>query len=341
MLVGWWRENRAIWPSSLDGRSHTPCSSESLHRKARAVCTRSTTALLHFIFGIQLGFKTPNPKGLGTTWIHSFFWSRGSPPCCPSVLCPKKQSHACTVHRMYFATPGKAPIKLFTLCRHHGPLPLKGHLLVPTGFFVLGETNAFSQCDPEDLYTTLCILWLAPSSPGAWATAPLHWKSHTCDTQISSLTSLQCGEIFLCRPKRERTLSQPLSLSLSFLSLQKGLPSFCSMSFSLPQLPSMHSHTSHSPFKSWRSCFQNSYRFPGCSKWSDYNTAVTGVFDSCVWQLCWAVLRKALGPPLLCHLNSPYVVPQLYPFLIILKSRQAKSKPFQELLMRDIHIAPT
>lgn len=207
---------------------------------------------------------------------------------------------------MYVATPGKAPIKLFTLCRHHCSLPLKGRLLVSAGFFVLGEAigNAFSQYDPEDLYATLCILWLASSSPGAWATALLHWKSHTsktCDTQISSLTSLQCGEIFLCRPNT--VLSQPLSLSFPFLSLQKGLPSFCSMSFSLPQLPSRHSHTSHSPFKSWRSCFQNSYRFPGCSKWSDYNTAVTAVFEK-------------RGKPSVPHFSAILTLPMLYPNFI-------------------------
>lgn len=71
--------------------------------------------------------------------------SSGLESCCTVTndLCPKKQSHACSVHGIYGVAPGKAVSYLSTLCVHLRALPMKGHILAPTGSFVLEEATIY------------------------------------------------------------------------------------------------------------------------------------------------------------------------------------------------------
>lgn len=201
-------------------------------------------------------------------------------------------------------------------CARLCPLPMKGHLLAPTGSFVPGEPkyplpNVLQEGEqflPVWSRRSLLHFVGAPGPelsfpPGAQATALLLWKSLTSKPQSLSYThclqrtwGTQFPCLLVCGPRGVlvRTWS-PFSQPVHSLHLPpQKLPSVPLQlsSFSLPQIHLLL-HTSHLPHylpPTWRSFFQSSDWFPGCPKYSDLNTAV---FDG-----------KPRVPLLLCHLNS-------------------------------------
>ena len=141
----------------------------------------------------------------------------------------------------------------------------------------------------RDFYTTLCTLGPAASSPGTQATPPLWRKSSTSKTSVWA-TEAACKKrtgthstshspvfgperFFSCANSMLHFLIH--SLSLPFVSPQKGFPPLCiSAVFS----PPVHIHTlwirQTVSFWLWRSFCHSTDLFPGCSKLSDVTTAV-------------------------------------------------------------------
>ena len=89
----------------------------------------------------------------------------------PPMLCSAfshKGPHACRVHRIC-GGDSKKQTRLYTLCLHLFALPMKGCLLAPARYFVVGQAmihslkctprkGMISPSEPREPYTTLCSL---------------------------------------------------------------------------------------------------------------------------------------------------------------------------------------
>lgn len=191
--------------SSPNRESHTPCYLAGLYRVVRSVTTHCTTALLHFTFGAQLGFKTSHVKG--------FALCRPSPLPPPqeqsfSVLClmscvPEKQSHTYKMCEIYGVAPWKSPTGLSNVCTplpsvYERPFantcgvfcPCRGN--IPSAKCTLGR-GMFSPSLNEEIPTPLYALWCQrpPSPQSIWHSS--FWrKSHTSPLPKPQNSSSAC-----------------------------------------------------------------------------------------------------------------------------------------------------
>lgn len=118
------------------GKMVTPPSVQEVLNEAKAI-REPVPGILHLSL-VRLGFKAPIHKGATTTWMCFLLCIRGS--IHSMFFVTENQSSALEVGTFYAVAPQIAVTRLSPLCTGLCPLQIKGHLLMPTVSFVLGDS---------------------------------------------------------------------------------------------------------------------------------------------------------------------------------------------------------